>query len=90
MERIDNLIGIVLRSAVTELYVRERGHVFTKIDPDTLKGSDLNINYPSIWDWSMVTGAHQIEIKLNWNSYDGVQTCQDFTETEKVQGQIIV
>ena len=35
----------------------------------------------------MVTGAHQVEIKLNWNSYDGVQTCQDFTETEKVQGQ---
>ena len=35
----------------------------------------------------MVTGAHQVEIKLNWNSYDGVQTCQDFTETEKVQGE---
>lgn len=47
----------------------------------------MNINYPSIWDWSMVTGAHQVEIKLNWNSYDGVQTCQDFTETEKVQGE---
>ena len=40
----------------------------------------MAVNYPASWDYNMVSGGHAAVVELDEDSYEGLQTCENFNE----------